>query len=144
MRYELSGGNWMELRDVATLTEGQRRPVRSKLLDISPATRAAMESSKPAVPTDGRPAVPTVPAAVADVLTGADMDTLSQVNDMVAVSMIETWSFGEEISTDALLSLPGKVYDEILMLVAPALTAFMGVDFDVTPDRASPTQPSNA
>jgi hypothetical protein len=66
-----------------------------------------------------------------------------EFNDLLAVALISEWSFGSEVSTEALLDLPAETYDAIQKLVAPLVTDLMP-SFEVTPEADSPTEPSGA
>ena len=138
MRIELPGNDWAELRDPATLTERQRRPVRAAVMAMSTGAMAASIDAAEATTADQA-------IAVAQAVTPADLAVMVEVNDLVAVAMIEAWSFGEPpTSADALLDLPGGTYDLLVAAVAEHMPAFMGVDTTPTkPGEMSPTEPSS-
>jgi hypothetical protein len=59
-------------------------------------------------------------------------------NDLLAIAMIESWSFNGSISLEGLLDLPAKSYDDIQKLVAPFISELMP-NFEATDDPKATT-----
>ena len=77
-------GSWIELRDVADVTERQRRPYLASL---------------------------NVPASADG---AAQIEAIRRSHDLAAVAVIAGWSHELPITVDALTDLPSIRYDEIL------------------------------
>lgn len=134
-RVELPTGAWCTLRPAAGTTERQRRPIRLTMARLSPGAKAAMDAVDDDHPLDQ------------DALTPADIEVMYDINDLVAVALVDTASFlpdGARCTVDDILNLPGGDYDAVLEAVSPFIGAVMsGIDFDPTPDRDSPTSASS-
>jgi len=103
-------GGWVVLRDPKQVTERHRRPL------ITLITKALKNRN-----TD---------------VNELDADTLemySEFNDGLAVALIESWSFGDEVSVDVLLDLPASTCDALRLLVAPLAGELMP-NFEPSPD----------
>jgi len=112
MRTDIFNG-WVELRDPDLVPERLRRPVFEKTIKASQLASEIEDD-------------PTV------------MGFFSELNDVLAVALIEAWSFGDAITVDALQDLPAKAYDDIRKLVSP-LVSKMIPDFgdDVEDPKAT-------
>lgn len=115
--HDLPSGGYVQLRDPEDVTERQRRPLR-----VLMATMGDVDFRRP---------------------TAEQLDKLNDANDLLAVILISSWSFDDDVTVEAIADLPGPDYDEILRLVAPM---FMKVcpSFQVDPDPDSPTSPSSS
>ena len=104
---------WVELRDPDLVPERLRRPVFEK----------SLKASQLAAEVENDPTV---------------LSFFSELNDVLAVALISSWSFGDVISVDTLQDLPSKTYDDIRKLVSP-LVSKMIPDFgdDVTDPKAT-------
>lgn len=93
MRVELSADGWAELRDPATLTNGQRRP----LMKASAELGVTQDE-------DGTANVDDVPA-----------EKLLELGDVMLTAFISAWSFGPLPSEDpaALDNIPAHDYDRL-------------------------------
>jgi len=123
-RVEVTGG-WIEMREPDQVSERLRRPIELAFLDLSDDVAAAIDPER----TDVR-------------LSAADMAILHQANDLAAVAIVESWSFGPAVTVDALVDLPSVAYREILAATAPVALKLLP-DFEVSPADDSPTSPSN-
>jgi hypothetical protein len=74
--------------------------------------------------------------------TPEQLQFFSEWNDALAIALIENWSFGDEVTLDALLDLPGGTYDEIRNITAPYVSELMP-SFGPTDDPKAPTEHSN-
>lgn len=92
-KHEITGG-WVVLRNPELVPERLRRPLFG----------STVQGQK---------------FADAEEVTAEALDFLSDFNDNLAIAMIESWSFGDAITKDALLDLAGRTYDDIRKLVAP-------------------------
>lgn len=93
MRVEVFNG-WIELRDPDLVPERLRRPVFEKSIKAS---QLAAD-----IETD-----PTV------------LSFFSELNDVLAVALIESWSFGDSITETSLQDLPARTYDDVRKAVSP-------------------------
>ena len=124
MRVEVFGG-WVELRDPELVPERLRRPLVSKSVKAAQFADLDLEASD----TDGEQASQAV-------------DFFSELNDLLALALVEAWSFSEPITIDGLMNLPGKSYDSIRKEVAPLVSKLMP-DFGVTDDPKALTETSS-
>lgn len=116
-RTDVSGG-WVVLRDPKQVPERLRRPLISM-------TAKSLN---------------TIEAAKAENKIDADtIDFYSEFNDLLAVALIDSWSFADTVSVDNLLDLPAASYDAIRNLVSPLVTSLMP-DFSVSPDPKAITE----
>ena len=74
-------------------------------------------------------------------LSSEALGLMSELNDAVAVAMIESWSYDMPVSPDSMLDLVGADYDFLRAATAPYVMQLLP-DFDPTPDPESPTAPS--
>jgi len=112
-------GGWIDLRDPKAVPERMRRPILARATTMQ---RKAQE------------------------LENGEADdnavlSLYEFNDLVAVALIEAWSFGDTVSVEGLTDLPSGVYDQIQKITAPMIVDLMP-SFEVDPDPDSPTVPS--
>jgi len=113
---------WVTLRDPRMVSERRRRPILAK---------AASMQSKANMIND---------AAEGDV-DEASLNALYEFNDLVAIALIESWSWETDVSAEALQDLASRDYDAIQSLVAPMVKDLMP-SFEVTPEEDSPFVPS--
>lgn len=143
-RHQLPGGGWADLRDPAEVPERLRRPVRALQ------TRLAKDPAFAQVITDARgngvEALQDIDEAQAVQMVSAigddSMTLLDDLNDRLVLSRVAGWSYEGEVSAEALLDLPGAVYDRLRELCAEG--ALEGPDFGPSQDPQSPTGPSTA
>lgn len=103
-RHEIPGG-WVVLRDPEVVPERLRRPLFANSVKMQQFADMEQVSSEA-------------------------LEALSEYNDLLAIAMIQEWSFGGEVTANALLDLPGNTYDAIRKLVAPFVTKLVP-DFSV-------------
>lgn len=141
-RINLPSGATTDLRDVADVTERQRRPIKriqTKLAGL-PAFVNAVEEAK--AQTDGVALTPDQQLKIAAGM-GEAFDLLEELNDALVVALTAGWSYTFGVSVDAVQDLPGRDLDALRAAVAPFL-AQLNPDFDPSPDPASPTVASVA
>ena len=124
MRVEVFAG-WIELRDPELVPERLRRPVVAQSVKAAKFGDIDLE------------------AADVDSDTASEaLEFFSDLNDRLAMALIEAWSFPEPITIDGLLNLGGKTYDSIRQEVAPFVAKLMP-DFGATDDPKAIIETSN-
>jgi len=118
MKVEVFNG-WIELRDPELVPERLRRPV----FNMSVKGAGIMSGDNDQVNTEA-------------------INFFSDFNDLLAVAMIESWSFNIPLSVDGMLDLPGKTYDDIREAVTPFVSDLIP-DFGVDVDPKAITETSN-
>jgi hypothetical protein len=114
MRVDVFNG-WVELRDPKLVPERLRRPVVQASVSAVALADTDIENPENA-------------DKVSDVIA-----FYSEFNDLIAIALIDSWSFPETVSIDSLQDLPGATYDDIRKAVAPFITELLP-DFSVDPD----------
>jgi hypothetical protein len=138
----LPSGATVDLRDVADVTERQRRPIKriqTKLAGL-PAFVSAVEEAQ--AQTDGQELTPEQQLRIAAGM-GEAFDLLEELNDALVVALVAGWSFGFPVVVDSVQDLPGRDLDALRAAVSPYLTQ-LNPDFDPSPDTQSPTVASVA
>jgi hypothetical protein len=146
--FELPSGATAKLRDPRLVTERHRRPIdfkRQEMQQLSPEwvtelsaairdARAAEEANLPAPEIDM--------AALNSKLTVSGLQAAEELNDLIVVALVESWSFDFPVTSDTVLDLP---HDDLRSLHAKCAEVgkalFLSTDPD--PDPESPTQPSS-
>lgn len=122
-RVVLPSGAWVDLRDPATISERQCRPVRAAMLRLSAGARTAIAATNSGDT-----------AGFVDAMEPGDMDVMWAVNDLVAAGMISDASFGvAPFTADTVGDLSRADYDALITATSPFAGAFFGVDFDTAP-----------
>jgi hypothetical protein len=111
MRIDVYNG-WIELRDPAQVPERLRRPV----VACSSAAAALEDIDENNISTE------TITKT---------LEFYSEFNDLLAVAMVESWSWSMPVSTESLLELPSRAYDDIRKAVAPYVRQLLP-DFSVS------------
>lgn len=133
-RLELPSGGHAELRDPKLVPERLRRPVmRTYVTFLALFVDEVDGDGRPITDKLGRPvkSPPTTPEA---------LDVASELNDVLALALIGSWSFDTPPSLEALQDLPGADYDAVRAAVSPLLQAVLP-DFGPSGDQDSPTSP---
>jgi len=107
---------WVELRDPDRVPERLRRPVFQKSVE---GVNVSFDENN---------------------VNPEAMVFFSEFNDLLAIAMVESWSFDSPVSIDGLLDLDKKTYDEIRSLVSPFVQQLMP-DFGISPDPKVTTEP---
>lgn len=144
IRHVLSDNGWVELRETHEVTERLRRPV--KTLSASLLKNKGFVTAVSTAEAQDLAALAEIPDDKQEEIVGqlADsMGVLADLQDAVAIARIAAWSYGDVVSVDGLLDLPGTVYDEIMKLCAAGTKDLMP-DFGPSQDPDSPTGPSTA
>lgn len=138
----LPSGATADLRDVADVTERQRRPIKriqTKLAGLPDFVHAVEEAQ---AHKDGDELTPDQQLAIAAGM-GEAFDLLEDLNDALVAALVLRWSYDLSISADACQDLPGRDLDALRAAVSPYL-AQLSPDFEPNPDPASPTVASVA
>lgn len=135
----LPDGGWAVLRDPADVTERQRRPlVRLQQRLLGSDVGAALIGAQGDIPKD------EALELIRPQMASDDFDMVAQLDDLLLVTLLDSWSYDGEITADSVLDLPGKVRTVLLEACKPLLGPLLGEtsDADVL-DPASPTVPAN-
>ena len=133
MRIALPNDQWADLADPEDVPERYARPVRAKAADLSVAVKEVIQGAK-AGDVDGD--------ALTLAITSADVNVLSEGNDLTVCALVTAWSFGEvdrRPTLDQVLDLPKGAYDALQAATAPHAPRLMGVDFSPSPEADSPS-----
>jgi hypothetical protein len=128
-KVELSNGGWAILRDPAAVSVKNRRPVEKVLMAIG------RGQAKAALNQD--------PATAGSELDPAIVDQFYELNDLLIVARLESWSFDLPISVDSLGDLVQDDYVLLQKIAAENVTS-MVPNFGLSNDPSSPTLPSGA
>jgi len=101
---------WVQLRDPKRVSERQRRPLISKIAELAQAGGVSEDDF--------------------DVKS---LDAINEYADLLAIALIESWSFGADVTTDNLIDLPFQTVQDIQAIVSPMLEQLLP-SFDVTDD----------
>jgi len=126
MRNNIEGG-WVDLRDPKAVPERLRRPILQRASEMANQVQAVADVGV---------------ENAASVVDPAALDAMFEFNDLLVVAMVEAWSFGDTITVDSVMDLPGGTYDAIQKLVAPYINDLMP-SFEISTDPVSPTEPSS-
>jgi hypothetical protein len=138
----LPSGATADLREVADVTERQRRPIKriqTKLAGLPAFTSAVAEAQAQG---DGAELSPEQQLRIAAGM-GEAFDLLEELNDSLVVALVAGWSYGFAVNVDAVQDLPGRDLDALRKAVSPYLGQ-LNPDFEPSPDPASPTEASVA
>lgn len=141
IRITLPSGATADLRDVADVTERQRRPLRKIQAQLggnaefANAVRVAQEMRG-----DAADLPPEDQLRIAAGM-GAAFDDLETLNDLLVAAITAGWSYDFPVSADACQDLPGTDLDALRAACSPFLAQLMP-GFEPTPDPESPIVPS--
>ncbi|MFJ9616705.1 hypothetical protein [Streptomyces noursei] len=137
----LPSGASADLRDVADVTERQRRPIKriQSQLAARPAFAAAV---KEAQAISGAELSPEAELRIAAGM-GDAFDLLEELNDFLVAALVAGWSYGFPVTADAVQDIPGADLDALRTECAPFLPKLLP-DFEPTAEADSPTVPSGA
>ncbi|MET7982521.1 hypothetical protein [Streptomyces sp. NPDC005281] len=144
-RHQLPGDGWADLRAMDEVPERLRRPVRTIQMKLAqnPAFAEVVKDAQ----SSGVKAVQDIDEAQAVQMAAAmgddALELMDDLNDRLIVSRVVGWSYGPEVTLDALQDLPGKVYDQLKEICAEGALA-AGPDFSPSTEANSPTEPSTA
>ena len=144
-RHQMPGEGWADLRDAADVPERLRRPVRTIQMKLAqnPAFKDVVDDAK----KKGVKAMEDIDEAqaveMAAVMGDEAFGLMDELNDRLIISRVAGWSYGDEVTLDALQDLPGAVYDKLKEMCAEGALEG-GPDFSPSTEADSPTEPSTA
>jgi hypothetical protein len=144
-RHQLADGAWADLRAMDDTPERLRRPVRTIQMKLAqnPAFAEVVKDAK-AGGVQGLQDIDEARAVQMATAMGDDaLQQMDELNDRLIISRVAGWSYGSEVTIDALQDLPGRVYDELKALCAEGALQ-SGPDFSPSTEADSPTEPSTA
>ena len=136
-KLELSNSGWAILRDPAAVPVRLRRPVEKMMIEISQNSAGQALQNAPSDLSDEAKA-----AEVASNLDISVYDTFNNLNDLLIVARVESWSFNTEVNLDSVLDLCAQDY-EILQTATADRVEEMLPSFAVSVDQNSPIKPSD-
>jgi len=121
MSKHIVNDGWVLLRDPRMVSERSRRPIIAKM--------TTMQAVAEKVTGEGSTSVDE-----------AEFNALYAFNDLVAIALIQEWSWDVPVTIDGLLDLPASDYDAILKITAPLVPELMpSFSPDGANDPESPT-----
>jgi hypothetical protein len=131
---------YADLRDPADVRERQRRPL--KRIQAQLAARPAFAQAVTAAQRQGKGKALSADAQLKIAAGMGDaFDLLEDLNDYLVVALVAGWSYGDDVSLEAVQDIPGRDLDALREACAPFLAAIMP-DFEATPEADSPIAPS--
>ena len=137
-RVSLPNGAWADFRPVSDITERMRRPIKklSTQLAAHPDFVAAVQSAQ------GKEMTQAEQLQIAAVM-GDAFDVLEELQDRLVCAAVRGWSYGPDITPDALLDVPSGALDALREAAAPYQSG-LNPSFEPTTESDTPTGPSNA
>ena len=140
-KIELGNGGWAILRDPAAVPVRLRRPVEKMLMAVGRGqAKAALEAKQEAI-ANAKTGDTIDPSAVAANMDSTVIDQFYELNDLLIVARVESWSLDLPISVDSLGDLTQEDY-ELLQKVAAQNVTTMVPNFGLSNNPDSPTPPS--
>ena len=140
-KIELGNGGWAILRDPAAVPVRLRRPVEKMLMAVGRGqAKAALEAKQEAI-VNAKTGDTIDPSTVAANMDSSVIDQFYELNDLLIVARVESWSFDLPISVDSLGDLTQEDY-ELLQKIAATNVTSMVPNFGLSNNPDSPTPPS--
>ena len=140
-KIELGNGGWAILRDPAAVPVKLRRPVEKMLMAVGRGqAKAALEAKQEAI-ANAKTGDTIDPSTVAANMDPTVIDQFYELNDLLIVARVESWSLDLPISVDSLGDLTQEDY-ELLQKVAAQNVTTMVPNFGLSKNPDSPTPPS--
>lgn len=145
----LPSGATVTLRAPKDVPEYLRRPVTKAFMQMQRLNDTEAEAAEAAAAADADAAsdAPALSKAERRALRDEQvaaleeaLDFSSNLNDLVAVALIEAWSLPREVSVESIQQLAGQDYDALRNEVAPMLLELIP-DFGPDPEPETPSQP---
>ena len=140
-KIELGNGGWAILRDPAAVPVKLRRPVEKMLMAVGRGQAKAALEAKEAAIANAKTGDTIDPSAVAATMDESVIDQFYELNDLLIVARVESWSLELPISVDSLGDLTQEDY-ELLQKVAAQNVTTMVPNFGLSNNPDSPTPPS--
>ena len=144
-RHQMPGEGWVDMRETGEVPERLRRPVRTIQMKLAqnPAFKNVVDDAK----KNGVKAMDDIDEAqaveMASTMGDEALGLMDELNDRLIISRVAGWSYGDEVTLDALQDLPGVVYDKLKEMCAEGAIE-SGPDFSPSIEADSPTEPSTA
>ena len=140
-KIELSNSGWAVLRDPAAVPVKLRRPVEKMLMAVGRGqAKAALEAKKEAI-ANAKTGDTIDPSQIAANMDPAVIDQFYELNDLLIVARVESWSLDLPIALESLGELSQEDY-ELLQKVAAQNVTTMVPNFGLNSSPDSPTPPS--
>ena len=140
-KIELGNGGWAILRDPAAVPVRLRRPVEKMLMAVGRGqAKAALEAKQEAI-ANAKTGDTIDPSIVAANMDSSVIDQFYELNDLLIVARVESWSFELPINVDSLGELTQEDY-ELLQKIAATNVTSMVPNFGLSNNPDSPTPPS--
>jgi len=140
-KIELGNGGWAILRDPAAVPVKLRRPVEKMLMAVGRGQAKAALEAKEAAIANAKTGDQIDPSAIAATMDSKTIDQFYELNDLLIVARVESWSFELPISVDSLGELAQEDY-ELLQKIAAQNVTTMVPNFGLSNNPDSPTPPS--
>ena len=140
-KIELGNGGWAILRDPAAVPVKLRRPVEKMLMAVGRGQAKAALEAKEAAIANAKTGDTIDPSAVAANMDSTVIDQFYELNDLLIVARVESWSLDLPISVDSLGDLTQEDY-ELLQKIAAQNVTTMVPNFGLSNNPDSPTPPS--
>jgi hypothetical protein len=140
-KIELGNGGWAILRDPAAVPVKLRRPVEKMLMAVGRGQAKAALEAKEAAIANAKTGDTIDPSTIAANMDSSVIDQFYELNDLLIVARVESWSLDLPISVDSLGDLTQEDY-ELLQKVAAQNVTTMVPNFGLSNNPDSPTPPS--
>jgi hypothetical protein len=140
-KIELGNGGWAILRDPAAVPVKLRRPVEKMLMAVGRGqAKAALEAKESAI-ANAKTGDTIDPSAVAANMDSTIIDQFYELNDLLIVARVSSWSFELPINVDSLGDLTQEDYELLQKISAQNITSLVP-NFGMSNNPDSPTPPS--
>ena len=140
-KIELGNGGWAILRDPAAVPVKLRRPVEKMLMAVGRGQAKAALEAKEAAIANAKTGDTIDPSAVAATIDSSIIDQFYELNDLLIVARVESWSLDLPINIESLGDLTQEDY-ELLQKIAAQNVTTMVPNFGLSNNPDSPTPPS--
>mgnify|MGYP006266941649 CR=1 FL=1 len=139
----LANGGWAIVREPAAVPVKLRRPVEKALMAVGRGQAKAALEAKEAAIANAKTGDTIDPSKIAATLDESTIDQFYELNDLLIVARVESWSFELSITLDSLGELTQEDYQTLQTICAKDVTT-MVPNFGMSNNPDSPTSPSNA
>jgi hypothetical protein len=140
-KIQLGNDGWAILRDPAAVPVRLRRPVEKMLMAVGRGqAKAALEAQQTAI-ANAKTGDTIDPSTVAANMDSSVIDQFYELNDLLIIARVESWSFDFPITLDSLGDLTQEDY-EVLQTIAANNVTSMVPNFGLSNNPDSPTPPS--
>ena len=136
-KISLPSGGWAVLRAASAVPVKLRRPVEKAILALGQSQAKSALVSAPDLSDSEKV------AEVAASIKPEILDQFNELNDLLIVAIVESWSFEAPISVESLGDFPQADYEALQEIAAKDVTSMMP-RFGASNDPNSPTKPSDA